>query len=52
MQSRYFSQKKQIIIMEGYEEYKKIIITAKSNTVAANQARDECWQKAVDHVNL
>lgn len=33
--------------MEGYEEYKK-----KSNTVAANQARNECWQKTVDHVNL
>lgn len=39
-------------ILKGYDEYKKIIITAKSNTVAANQARDECWQKTVDHVNL
>ncbi len=37
----YFSQEQQIIIMERYEEYKKII-TAESNTVAANKAREDC----------
>lgn len=34
----HFSQEEQRIIMEAYEEYKKII-TAKSKTVAANKAR-------------
>lgn len=47
----YFSQEKQISIMEGYEEYKKII-TAKCNTVTANMTREECWQKIADCVNL
>ncbi len=46
----YFSQEEQIIITEGYEEYKKII-TAESNTVAANKAREDCWQKLANLVN-
>ena len=45
-----FSQEEQIIITERYEEY-KYIITARSNTVAANKAREECWQKITDRVN-
>ncbi len=46
----YFSQEEQIIIMEGYEEYKKIL-TAKSNTAAANKGGEDCWQNTADHVN-
>ncbi|XP_016887978.1 uncharacterized protein LOC103387928 isoform X2 [Cynoglossus semilaevis] len=46
----YFTQEEQDIIMQSYEEYRKTI-TAKSNTVAANKAREECWQKIADRVN-
>ncbi|XP_068506045.1 uncharacterized protein [Syngnathus scovelli] len=46
----YFTHEEQTIIMEGYNEYKEMI-TAKSNTVAANKAREECWQKIADRVN-
>ncbi len=46
----YFSQEEQIIITEGYEEHKKII-TAKSNTAAANKAREDCWQNTADRVS-
>ena len=35
--------------MEGYENYKEIL-TAESNTVGANKAREECWQKKVQIV--
>ena len=37
--------------MDSYEEYKNVIM-AKSNTVAANKAREECRQKTADCVNL
>lgn len=30
----------------------KIIIMAQSNVVAANEAKEECWQKSADWVNL
>ena len=43
----YFTQDEQILIMQGYEEFKETI-TAKSNTVAANRAREGCWQKSAD----
>ena len=46
-QATYFTQDEQIVIMQGYEEYKETI-TAKSNTVAANRAREGCWQKSAD----
>ncbi len=46
----YFSQEEQILIMEGYEEYKQIIM-AKSNTAAANKAREDWWQNIADCVN-
>ncbi|KAL7385936.1 hypothetical protein ABVT39_002109 [Epinephelus coioides] len=46
----YFSQEEQVEIIQGYEKY-KTIITAKSNTVSANKAREECWQKIADRVN-
>ncbi|XP_037123966.1 uncharacterized protein LOC119132628 isoform X3 [Syngnathus acus] len=46
----YFTHEEQSLIMEGYDEYKEMI-TAKSNTVAANKAREECWQKIADRVN-
>ena len=46
----YFSQEEQVVIMQSYEEFKKII-TAKSNTSGANKAREECWQKIADRVN-
>ena len=46
-----FSQEEHAVITERYEEY-KYIITARSNTVAANKVRDECWQKTADRVNL
>ncbi|KAL7395150.1 hypothetical protein ABVT39_011064 [Epinephelus coioides] len=46
----YFSQEEQVEVIQGYEKY-KTIITAKSNTVSANKAREECWQKIADRVN-
>ena len=48
--SVYFSQEEQVLIMQGYEDFKEIF-TAKSNTVGVNKAREECWQKNADRVN-
>ena len=42
----YFNQEEQVVRMDSYEEYKNVIM-AKSNTVAANKAREEFWQKTV-----
>ena len=36
--------------MEGCEDLKPIR-NAKSNTVATNEAKKECWQKTADQVN-
>lgn len=36
-------KRKRIVIMESCEDYKNIV-TAKSNTVSANEGREECWQ--------
>ena len=45
-----FSPEERVIIAESYEEY-KYIITAKSNTVSAHKAREECWHEIADRVN-
>ena len=46
----YVTQEEQVVIMNSYEEFKKQI-TARSNTVAHNKAREACWQKIADSVN-
>ena len=46
----HFTQDEQILIMQGCEEFNETIM-AKSNYVAANIAREGCWQKSADRVN-
>ena len=47
---QYVTQEEQVVIMNSYEEFKKQI-TARSNTVAHNKAREACWQKIAGSVN-
>ncbi|XP_073711474.1 uncharacterized protein [Misgurnus anguillicaudatus] len=46
----YFSAEEQEVILQKYEEY-KTVFQARSNTVSAAKAREECWRKIADCVN-
>ncbi len=46
----YFSVEEQEIIIQKYEEYKHAFL-ARSNTVSAVKAREQCWRKIADCVN-
>ncbi|XP_067303141.1 uncharacterized protein [Pseudorasbora parva] len=46
----YFSAEEQQLILQKYEEY-KAVFQARSNTVSAAKAREECWRKIADCIN-
>ncbi|KAI2646882.1 L-aspartate oxidase [Labeo rohita] len=48
--SLYFSAEEQTIIMQKYNEFKHVL-QARSNTVSAAKAREDCWRKIADSVN-
>ncbi|KAI2646974.1 Copine-4 [Labeo rohita] len=45
--SLYFSAEEQTIIMQKYNEFKHVL-QARSNTVSAAKAREDCWRKIAD----